>query len=128
MEVWCTNRVRSFETSDPDALFNIHAHISAPYFVDYSDPRDQQFVRRYRAFFSGEPDDFSFQGYDVFTYFIASMMKQGSAFADHADRYPMQLLHCNFQFYRDDTESGWRNHATRNLVYNDEGFSISLMK
>ena len=128
MEVWCTNRVRSFETSDPDALFNIHAHISAPYFVDYSDPRDQQFVRRYRAFFSGEPDDFSFQGYDVFTYFIASMMKQGSAFADHADRYPMQLLHCNFQFYRDDTESGWRNHATRNLVYNDENFSISLMK
>ena len=128
MEVWCTNRVRSFETSDPDALFNINAHTAAPYFVDYSDPRDQKFVRRYRSFFSGEPDDFSFQGYDVFTYFIASMMKRGSGFVDQADRCPMQLLHCNFQFYRDDTESGWRNHATRNIVYDKDDFSISLMK
>ena len=128
MEVWCTNRVRGFETSDPDALYNIHTHTSAPYFVDYDDPRDQQFVRKYRAFFSGEPDDVSFQGYDVFTYFIASMMKQGSAFAEQADLHPMQLLHCNFQFYRDDAKSGWRNHATRNIVYNDEDYSISLMK
>ena len=128
MEVWCTNRVRGFETSDPDALFNIHAHTAAPYFVDYSDPRDQDFVRKYRAFFYGEPDDFAFQGYDVFTYFISAMMKKGSAFTEQADLYPMQLLHCNFQFYRDHTESGWRNHATRNIVYNDQDFSIALTK
>jgi len=128
MEVWCTNRIRGFEMSDPDALFNIRAHTSAPYFVDYSDPRDRQFVRGYRALFSGEPDDFAFQGYDVFTYFISTMMKLGSAFTEQADLHPMQLLHCNFQFYRDDNESGWRNHATRNLVYEKEDYSITLTK
>ena len=128
LQVWCTNRVRNFETSDPDALFNLSVHTSAPYFVDYSDPQDQSFVLRYRALFYAEPDDFAFQGHDLLTYFIASMMRQGSAFIDHADLHPMQLLHCNFHFLRDNEESGWRNHATRNLVYDKDDFAIVLSK
>lgn len=127
-EVWCTNRVRSYETSDPDALFNLATHSSAPYFVDYSDPKDQSFVLQYRALYYAEPDEFAFQGYDVFTYFIASLMKQGTALFANAEEYPMQLLHCNFHFVKEDAKSGWRNCATRNLVYEKEGFSISIAK
>ncbi|MCR5709532.1 MAG: LysM peptidoglycan-binding domain-containing protein [Bacteroidales bacterium] len=128
MEVWCTNRVRNMETSDPDAFFNITAHTAAPYFVDYSDPADQRFILQYRAIFSDEPDDFAFQGYDVMTYFIAAMTRLGSAFCDSADTVPMQLLHCNFAFRRDNAISGWRNYATRLLVYNKEDFSITIVK
>ena len=128
MEVWCTNRVRNMETSDPDAFFNITTHTSAPYFVDYSDPADRDFILKYRAVFFDEPDDFAFQGYDVMTWFISAMTRLGSAVCDSADAAPMQLLHCNFDFRRDDTESGWRNHATRNLVYNKEDFSITIVK
>ena len=128
LQVWCTNRVRNLETSDPDALFNLSVHTSVPYFVDYSNPDDQDFVLRYRALYYAEPDDFSFQGHDVLTYFIAAMMRQGSAFADQADLHPMQLLHCNFHFIRDNEESGWRNHATRNLIYDKEDFAILLTK
>ena len=128
LQVWCTNRVRNFETSDPDALFNLSVHTSAPYFVDYSDPEDRSFVLRYRALFYADPDDFAFQGHDLLTYFIASMMRQGSAFIDHADLHPMQLLHCNFHFVRENAESGWRNHATRNLVYDKDDFAILLTK
>ncbi|MBR1537987.1 MAG: ABC transporter substrate-binding protein, partial [Bacteroidales bacterium] len=80
LEVWCTNRVRNFETSDPEALFNIALHTSVPYFADYSNADDQDFVLRYRALFYAEPDDFAFQGHDVLTYFIAAMMQQGTAF------------------------------------------------
>ena len=128
MEVYCTNRVRNYETSDPDALFNISTRVPAPYFVDYSDPKDQQFVLQYRALFSAEPDDFAFQGYDVLSYFIASMTRMGTGFIDNADAAPMQLLHCNFDFRRDDEKSGWRNRATRNLLYDREDFSISVVK
>lgn len=128
IEVWCTNRVRNYETSDPDALFNLSVHASVPYFVDYSNPQDQDFVRRYRALYYAEPDDFAFQGYDVFTFFISAMMQQGTAFSDHADLRPMQLLHCNFQFGRDNERSGWRNRATRNIVYEKQDFSISVSK
>ena len=128
LEVWCTNRVRNFETSDPDALFNVSAHTSAPYYVDYADPRDQDFVRQYRALFYADPDDFAFQGHDVFTCFISAMMKQGTAFVDNASEYPMQLLHCNFHFIREDEKSGWRNCATRNLLYEKENYSITLTK
>ena len=127
-EVWGTNRVRNYETSDPDALFNIRFHTSVPYFVDYTNSADQAFVLRYRAMFYAEPDDFAFQGYDVFTYFITAMTQQGTGIINHADIVPMQLLHCNFQFARDYEESGWRNRATRNLVYEKEGFSISISK
>lgn len=128
VEVWCTNRVRGYETSDPDALFNLTVHTSAPYFVDYSDPRDQQFVKQYRALYYAEPDDFAFQGYDVFSFFISSLIKQGTAFLGHAEEYPMQLLHCNFHFVKEDEKSGWRNCATRNLMYEKEGFTISVVK
>ena len=128
MEVYCTNRVRNYETSDPDALFNIAAHVPAPYFVDYTDSRDQDFVLQYRALFSTEPDDFAFQGYDVLSYFIAAMTRLGTGFCDNADVVPMEFLHCNFQFRRDNEKSGWRNHATRNLVYNRDDFSIAITK
>ena len=128
LEVWCTNRVRNFETSDPDALFNLSAHTSAPYYVDYSDLRDQDFVRKYRALFYADPDDFAFQGHDIFTCFISAMMKQGTAFIDNAEEYPMQLLHCNFHFVRDGEKSGWRNCATRNLLFEKENYSITLTK
>lgn len=128
LEVWCTNRVRNLETSDPDAMYNIGVHTSAPYFVDYSDPRDQQFVRQYRALFYAEPDDFAFQGYDIFTYFISSLMQQGTGFFLHPEDHPQQLLHCNFHFVRDHNESGWRNSATRNLVYDKDDYSISVTK
>ena len=126
LEVWCSNRVRNYETSDPDALFNVSAHTSAPYFVDYTDPRDQEFVRQYRALYYADPDDFSFQGHDVFYYFISTLMKQGTAFFDNAEEYPMQLLHCNLHFVREDVKSGWRNCATRNLLYEKENYSITL--
>lgn len=128
LEVWCTNRVRNLETSDPDALFNISLHTSVPYFADYSNADDQDFVLRYRALFYAEPDEFAFQGHDVLTYFIASLMQQGTAFIDHADLHPMQLLHCNFRFVRDHGKSGWRNRATRNLVYDKNDFAILLSK
>ena len=128
VELHCTNRVRNYETSDPDALFNVAAHIPAPYFVDYSDPKDQAFVLQYRALFSAEPDDFAFQGYDVLAYFIAAMNRYGTGFTDNADAFPQQLLHCNFQFQRPDEKSGWRNSATRNIVYDREDFSISIVK
>ena len=128
LEVWCTNRVRNYETSDPDALFNIGLHSPAPYFVDYSDPRDQQFVRQYRSLFYAEPDDFSFQGYDIFTYFVTALMQQGTGFFLHPEDHPMQLLHCNFHFVRDHNESGWRNRATRNLVYDKDSYTISVSK
>ncbi len=128
MQVWCTNRVRNYETSDPDALFNLGVRTSVPYFIDYSNPDDQDFVRKYRAFYYAEPDDFAFQGHDVMSYFIMSLMQQGSAFIDHADMHPQQLLHCNIHFVREDEKSGWRNHATRNLVYDKEDFSIVISK
>jgi LysM repeat protein len=128
VQVWCTNRVRNYETSDPDALFNLSVRTSVPYFVDYENPDDKDFVLRYRALFSTEPDDFAFQGHDVLAYFIASLMQQGSAFCEQADLYPRQLLHCNMHFVRENEKSGWRNHATRNLVYDKEDFSIVITK
>ena len=128
MQVWCTNRVRNYETSDPDALFNLGVRTSVPYFIDYSNPDDQDFVLKYRALYYAEPDDFAFQGHDVLSYFIISLMQQGTAFIDHADMHPMQLLHCNFHFVRDDEKSGWRNHATRNLLYDKEDFAIVISK
>ena len=55
-------------------------------------------------------------------------MQQGTGFFLHPEDHPMQLLHCNFHFVRDHNESGWRNRATRNLVYDKDSYTISVSK
>ena len=55
-------------------------------------------------------------------------MQHGTAFFAQAEAYPMQLLHCNLHFVRTDEKSGWRNSATRNLVYDKDDFSIAISR
>ena len=126
LQVFCSNRVRSFETIDGNALYHLSANVSAPYFIDYSDAGTRSFLRKYRALFNTEPNSYSFQGYDIFTYFISAMSTLGSEFADKADTFPMKLLQCSISFERQDEKSGWSNTSTRNLHYKNGEYTISV--
>ena len=123
--LWCSNKVRNYDAIDPEALYLLQAHITAPYFVDYSDEATKSFILKYRALFGTEPSAFSYQGYDILTWFITAMNSLGSAVVDDASSVRMNLLQCNIAFTREDENCGWRNSATRNLVYDRETLSIS---
>lgn len=127
VEIFCSNKVRNFSSIDADSFYELSAHVNAPYFIDYDSAEVKDFILKFRALYNYEPTQFSFQGYDIFTYFITQMYAYGSDFVKHADRYPMELFQSNISFVRDNEESGWHNSATRNLIYNED-FSISIEK
>lgn len=123
--LWCSNKVRNYDSVDPEALYLLQTHICAPYFVDYSDEATKSFILKYRALFGTEPSAFSYQGYDILTYFISAMDRMGSAIVDEASSFRMSLLQSNIAFTRENENCGWSNSATRNIVYDRETLSIS---
>lgn len=123
--LWCSNKVRNYDSVDPEALYLLQTHICAPYFVDYSDEATNSFILKYRALFGTEPSAFSYQGFDILTYFITAMGRMGSAIVDEASSFRMNLLQSNIAFTRENENCGWSNSATRNIVYDRETLSIS---
>jgi len=125
VELYCSNRVRNFDSIDSDSFYELSAHVCAPYYIDYSEAAVKDFILQYRALFNAEPTPYSYQGFDIFTYFITNFCEHGSSFVVSASEHPCSLLQTNISFDRNCKKSGWRNTATRNLVFNPD-FTISI--
>ena len=126
VEIYCSNALRGFEGSiDYDTFYRTEAHISAPYWVDYSDAETEDFVLKYRALFNTEPTAFSFQGHDIMKYFVSMMEACGGNFEDTDTLPEIWGLQCNMQFRRRNEKSGWQNIATRNLIFSPD-FTVKL--
>lgn len=127
VELYCSNRVRNFESIDSETLYELSTHVHAPYFIDYGSEEVKNFLLKYRGLFNTEPTPFAFQGYDIFTFFISNLYALGSDFLEKVPEISMELLQCNMQFTREDEKSGWRNYATRDIIYNED-LTISVEK
>lgn len=128
LKIFCLNELRGFESSiDYDTFYLTNAHFSAPYWIDYADRQTQDFLLKYRALFNTEPTAFSFQGHDLLKYWV-KVMYEGVTDLENATSLPfIQGLQVNIKFERPDTESGWQNTATRDIIYSPD-FSVTLTK
>lgn len=126
IQVYCSNRLRNFDTIDTDTFYEVSAHISAPYYVDYSDAATKDFILRYRAMFNAEPTPYSYQGHDITAFFVEALHNFGKDIVRYADRLGARLLQCDIRFEQTSEGSGWYNAATRDIVYDSETFKIIL--
>ncbi len=117
--LYCTSRVRSFETIEVENLHNTNLHTSISYYIDYDSPKVQKFLMAYRALFNTEPGPFAFQGYDTATYFFRMSSENGSHWTDKLDSNPGKGLQSDFKFRRAD-EGGHVNTAVRRVLYEPE--------
>jgi hypothetical protein len=115
--LYAPNRLRNFETIDVANLYKLGLRISTPYYVDYTQEATRDFVLKYRALYGTEPSQYAFQGYDVLTYFIATLNDLGDAFFDFVEYYPMDLLQNSIRFVRSEEEGGYVNVHTRDIEY-----------
>ena len=127
IQLFCSNRVRNFESIDSDSFFELSTHVCTPYYIDYSSGAVRNFVFRYRALFNTVPTPFSFQGYDLVSYFVSNIYKASVDFTRNAGSYSSDLMQSNVKFIRNNEDCGWQNTATRNLIYNPD-FTISIVK
>ena len=127
VQLFCNNRVRNFESIDSDSFFELSTHVCTPYYIDYSSDAVKKFVFSYRALYNTEPSPYSFQGYDIFSFFISRLYTSGGVFTNNPDDDAEALMQSNIRFTRKNENCGWQNSATRNIIYN-ENFTISTVK
>jgi energy-coupling factor transporter ATP-binding protein EcfA2 len=117
IKVYCSNRVRNFETIEGILLHEVNTHISTNYFVDYGDKATKEFILGYRALFNTEPTPFAFHGYDTFLYFIRVINDLGKDFPDLIYYYPLNMLQTDIRFRRTGPDGGFINIESRDLEY-----------
>lgn len=88
-------KMKSIQTEN---YHKIRLRYLSPYFVDYNKPLVKRFVGLYRDTFSGEPTQFSFQGFDVSYYFLSALFRYGKDFRNCLPDYPMELTQNTFHF------------------------------
>ena len=115
--LYAPNRLRAFETIDAANLYKLGLRVSTPYYVDYTSEDTRNFILKYRALYNTEPSQYAFQGYDILTYFIATLNDLGSAFFDFVEYYPMDLLQNSIRFMKTNEEGGYVNVHTRDIEY-----------
>ena len=112
-------RIRNYETIEVENFHNTSMHISTGYYIDYDDPRVQEFLLKYRALFNTEPTQFSFQGYDLASYFISMHTKYGQKWIERMEDTETSMLQSTFRFRRNN-DGGLVNSGVRRVVYGED--------
>ena len=115
--LYASNRIRNFETIDASSLYKLGLRVSTPYYVEYANEETRNFILKYRALYNTEPSQYAYQGYDIFTYFIATLYDLGDSFLDFVEYYPMDLLQNSIRFVKTNEEGGYVNVHTRDIEY-----------
>lgn len=118
-------RVRSFDTIEAEHLHKANLHIAPSYFVDYDDPSVKDFIMKYRAVFRTEPTSYSYQGYDIISFFVDVITRYGDNWINWLDSETGRCLQTDFHFERVGECGGFVNRAQRRVVYGPD-YSVKL--
>jgi len=109
-----------FENIELSNFHNTNTHIFSSSFIDYSKPDVVDFVKKYRFYFKGEPEKYSFQGYDICKYFCLALNKYGKDFRKCIHNNKVRLLQTNFNFVPVSNQGGYQNTAIYILEYSKD--------
>jgi ABC-type branched-subunit amino acid transport system substrate-binding protein len=108
-----------YDNLDIEYLNNLNVHTPANGFIDYDSASAKTFIRSYRDKYKTEPDNYSFQGFDVTWYFLNALQKEGEAFLNTLPDYKQQCIETRFSFTRFPSDSGFENRYVHILKYKD---------
>lgn len=100
-----------FKSINTEYFHKLNLHYLTPHNVNYSSPLTVSFIDKYRWHFKTEPDQYSYRGYDLATYFIGAYGTFGKHFIDHLSEYAPTLTQGDFHFYKVGELSGYMNHT-----------------
>lgn len=117
--LYAPSRIRNYETIEVENFHNTSLHVSTGYYIDYEDPRIQEFLLKYRALYNAEPTQFAFQGYDLANYFIGIISRHGNRWTSRLEDSDASMLQSTLKF-RKDADGGFVNTGVRRIIYEDE--------
>ena len=98
-------------------LHNLKLHYLAPYFIDYSNKQVTGFIEKYRSAYSGEPTQYSFQGYDITTNFLTALRILGKKFVSINSIPKVDLLQADYNFHKVSNFGGYENRTLFVIEY-----------
>ena len=107
------------QSIDIEYLHNFRLHYLAPYFIDYGNSAVNTFIEKYRAAYSSEPTQYSFQGYDIALHFMASLAMAGKNFPDANVSPGVDLLQADYNFQKPSELGGYMNRTLYIIEYTD---------
>ncbi|HEY3369734.1 MAG TPA: LysM peptidoglycan-binding domain-containing protein [Prolixibacteraceae bacterium] len=106
-----TSNLPKLKSIQTENYHHVRLRYLSPTFVDYKKPLVRRFIAQYRDTFSGEPSQFSHQGFDVSFYFLSALNRFGKDFRNCLPEYPMELTQTNFSFRRVTPMGGYMNQS-----------------
>lgn len=114
-----------YNSIQPEYFHQSNMHLLSPYFIDYRAPLTNRFIRNFRSNFAAEPNQFSFQGYDVAFYFMSALFQYGKEFADCLPYHHVELTQAEFYFDKVSRNGGYMNRGLFVLNY-QKNFEIAV--
>jgi ABC-type branched-subunit amino acid transport system substrate-binding protein/LysM repeat protein len=120
-------RWQRFKSVQLDYYYQLQLHLFTPFHTNYSNPNVKEFVEKYRVKYRAEPSMFSFQGYDVFLYFLSALNEYGSEFRDCLPNHKINLLQSEYSFTKTGANDGYENSSVYLIKYTPD-FEIVRLK
>lgn len=108
---------RHFDNVDINLYHSMNLSISLQYYVEYNSDNVKRFIARFRELYNAEPTAYSFQAYDVASFFLAALYSYGTDLEKNIGRYDRKLLQSDYKFIRRNGDEGFINSGVRVLKY-----------
>lgn len=100
-----------YQSIQPDYFHHVNLHLLSPFYVDYESSFTNNFIRKFRKNFSAEPNQFSFQGYDVAYYFMSALFQYGKNFTECLAGHQVDLTQGEYYFDKVSRDGGYMNQG-----------------
>ncbi|WP_319502466.1 LysM peptidoglycan-binding domain-containing protein [uncultured Draconibacterium sp.] len=112
-----SNRYPNYSSIQLEQFHNLKLKYIAPYYTDYTNKQTINFVEKYKNNFGTEPDNFSFQGYDVTLYFLTALITYGNDFAGCLPYMHTFQMQGNYHFGQLTQFGGYMNEGVSVISY-----------
>lgn len=110
----------TMETITPELRNRFQVNFIKTTWVNYDEPKVQDWVEAFRLKYKSEPSEYAFIGYDLMLYYGRGLLKYGKMFPEHFDQIPQSDLLANqYNFFKTGPESGYENGHLYILTHQD---------
>lgn len=114
---------KNYKSIQPEYYHQVQLEYLAHYFTDYESLPVNQFIGKFRKQFGTEPNEFSFQGFDVAYYFMTALHQFGKQLITEIPGFNLPLNQLNLDFQRVSKTGGFMNEGLFDVCYQKD-FSI----
>jgi LysM repeat protein len=111
--------VANIDNLDQEYLNKLQFHFATNDHTDLTNPLTLQLAKRYQEYFSADPSEYYFSGFDIAAYYLSNLKAQGPAFFMGLDKAKAEGVSTGFKFYRPDESTGFENKAMSIYKYSN---------